>query len=588
MAGVKISELPAATIPLSGSELLAVVQSGVTKQASADAVSDTVLAEFSDSSGSSLVGFLQSGTGASSRTVQSKLRDAVSVKDFGAVGDGVADDTTAVANAVSYAFTTNKWLYWDGTFKVTTSIANLHDVRSFGSGSLVRGSNTWRVSPTESTTLNLYVDPVGSDTNDGITAALPLGTIQKAYNVIKDRAPLTGRYVINLAAGTYTENIVVSSATESDFPIDLRGPTAGHPNVPTAVIAASDTAGEILAFSEGGWFRLYDIRFTGATTGTAVSVNRSRASLTNVHIDGCLVGAVVQHCGFLGVFGGIWTGRGKAVAGGVGVATYYNSTHSIEVAAAGDAVEITNFERGLLINEGAQGHLDYTKVSDCGTGMMIQRGAGANNTDAMDFKRCDVAIDARNLWFNNGITFGTGADANTVNVRTSGGSPEFDFRNNDSVSKTSRQQVQTILGAHTGTTAETQVWAWTDLRSWMVSEAGDFIDLQAFLETASASLGTIRFRLTIFDGTTDDLLTDITLPIGTTQADVRATVYFSNSNAQRCSISAIHNAGVLVAYGTGALDFKNKTGQLRLKYTLSNAADSVSTRFLRMSTTLGG
>ena len=45
--------------------------------------------------GSSLVGFQQSGTGAVARTVQDKMRDVVSVKDFGAVGDGVADDTAA-------------------------------------------------------------------------------------------------------------------------------------------------------------------------------------------------------------------------------------------------------------------------------------------------------------------------------------------------------------------------------------------------------------------------------------------------------------------------------------------------------------
>lgn len=42
------------------------------------------------------------GVGAVSTTVQAKLRQTVSVKDFGAVGDGVTNDTTAFNNAKNY------------------------------------------------------------------------------------------------------------------------------------------------------------------------------------------------------------------------------------------------------------------------------------------------------------------------------------------------------------------------------------------------------------------------------------------------------------------------------------------------------
>lgn len=73
------------------------------------------LADLSEAGGSALVGFLQAGTGAVTRTVQSKLRDVVSVKDFGAVGDGIVDDSNAINAAATAAnlvkATTGTYLY---------------------------------------------------------------------------------------------------------------------------------------------------------------------------------------------------------------------------------------------------------------------------------------------------------------------------------------------------------------------------------------------------------------------------------------------------------------------------------------------
>ena len=67
--------------------------------------------------------FLQNGAGAVTRTALSKMQESVSVKDFGAVGDGVTNDTTAIQDAIDSVATAGGAVYFPpGEYLISGSI----------------------------------------------------------------------------------------------------------------------------------------------------------------------------------------------------------------------------------------------------------------------------------------------------------------------------------------------------------------------------------------------------------------------------------------------------------------------------------
>ena len=87
------------------------------------------LSALAASNGSELVGY--QATGGVPRRLKDKLGEFVSVKDFGAVGDGVTDDRAAIQTAVNAALVAGKTLYFPcGQYFIASSIVVNNSISS--------------------------------------------------------------------------------------------------------------------------------------------------------------------------------------------------------------------------------------------------------------------------------------------------------------------------------------------------------------------------------------------------------------------------------------------------------------------------
>lgn len=155
--------------------------------------------------------FTQAGTGASTRTVDAKLKEVVSVLDFGAVGDGTTNDTTAFSNAVA----TGKPVFVPqaSSFYSLTSLTAAQQKMLFGPG-VVKVSGTQVQIPSEpfvdAATANIRV--INQDLQPSQWQTSQGSLFNGAINIQAKRTGGFGSYGLSL-----TEYVVSDSLPSGEF-----------------------------------------------------------------------------------------------------------------------------------------------------------------------------------------------------------------------------------------------------------------------------------------------------------------------------------------------------------------------------------
>jgi len=201
------------------------------------------------------------GTAYNSQTVQFKLQQYIGVKDFGAVGDGVADDTTAIQNAINAAIAYGQGtsVYFPvGTYLIKDTLTVTSGIRLYG---YFGATNAVNGAPTQMKTVIQWDSGTTGKTmlewSTGTSLAINRGGI---YGITFD------------GNNTATNGLEISSAAYSEFDVVTYRTVANGCYV-------SDKNGVL---SNGLYFRGYE-HFCGA--------NSAAHSSNGLFIDGDVTGA---------------------------------------------------------------------------------------------------------------------------------------------------------------------------------------------------------------------------------------------------------------------------------------------------------
>ena len=270
-----------------------------------DPINAGIASALAASAGAALVGFLQSGTGAVARTADAKLKDlALSVKDFGAAGDDVADDTAAIQATFAAASASGKAVYIPaGTYKITglTLTGDQNEFCIFGDGRRETILKLYTASTAtyaldyslgdNSSAIGFRLSNIGITCNGGAAMGRGIRFLTTATNSAFSQCELDNIRIQNCTEGVYLYGVVYMSTFRN---ITITGVAAAGRGWNTLGIGGQVIYNtfqdlEVTGVEAAGYAYYFDIsasRFKNLTADACIYVNGAYNSIDGMVIEG--------------------------------------------------------------------------------------------------------------------------------------------------------------------------------------------------------------------------------------------------------------------------------------------------------------
>lgn len=499
----------------------------------------------------------------------------ISVRTYTGAPDGVTSNQAGIVGAVQAALAAGADLYWPaGTYVSTANIPNFHDVRHTGSGVIKRGSDTFKILRRGDQLNKIYVSTTGTAGNDGLTADVPMPTIQSAVTTLEGYGPaLDGQWEVLIAAGTYQEAVSSSVSLYSKNYITFRGPDVAG-GTPTAILDGNGkTLLTGLSLGPKWRFRAYDIKAQNYAYAGLQAFIQCTAIFYNCHTSGCAeVGLNSEIQNRVWIYGGSQSNNDKH-----GVRFYSQSTGQMgrDPRTSSDPVCSNNGQLGVQIREQSNVRADYLQASGNSLAQVQVEGASRIHLVATALDNGVGVIATRGGNFlDDGVTYGAGI---TTRVKQQSGGFELSW---SSAKAEHAISVSTDRITHTGSTSLTSKFTGFTLPAgWFDGGKALEIEIVGQWSTSAGNTGTVSLYAGPF------LLTAHTSAAGSTSTfSMRATVQARSLTSQQVQMMGVDNNRTPVGLNSARTIDMSAALSLSVQAQLTAAADSIHIDYIKIRT----